>query len=128
MGLGAEDGRLTVLEAGHSLNARMRFDLSRQELFLFCRDSAPDQAREISDDIEIYRPVGMEVALRDMFVVQSKSEVFTLSPTLLLFSSLFFCRTRGTLKDCYVLVSQQLLTIFLGGRFFFSAHLLTFFF
>jgi hypothetical protein len=77
MGLGAEDGRLTVLEAGHSLNARMRFDLSRQELFLFCRDSAPDRAREISDDIEMYRPVGMEVALRDMFVVQSKSEVFS---------------------------------------------------
>lgn len=99
-----ENDRLTVLVAGHTFHAHMRMDMSRQELLHICRDAAPFREWAAAGEGGHGRAVGSVVALRDMFVVQSKSEPTILVRRGVILVSLEPLKAIVTADHLYVLV------------------------
>ena len=92
------EAKLTVLEAGHDMHADLRFDLRRQDLLRICRQSAPQ------DTCDGARAVGSDLALRDMHVLQSKSEPTVLVRRGVILVSLDQVKAMITAERLYVLV------------------------
>ena len=94
------EAKLTVLEAGHDMHASLRVDLTRQDLLRICHQAAPKDTRDGA------RAVGSEVALRDMHVLQSKSEPTVLVRRGVILVSLDQVKAMITAERLYVLVPE----------------------